>query len=111
MQPQGITTNPAGTILYVGDTRNNRIRAISVNPPTLATLSTELSFVVNHNDKFAIQMWGPTTTTTSWGGSMLLEKAAMVQGGGRTVRISPIRKIPKRKSSRNYTKRCAKKNA
>jgi hypothetical protein len=55
----------------------------SALPPEVShTLSTELSFVVNHNDTFGIQMWGPTTTASSWGGSMLLEKAPMVQGGG-----------------------------
>jgi hypothetical protein len=62
------------------------------------SLSTELSFVVNHNDTFGIQMWGPTTTTSSWGGSMLLEKAAMVQGGGRNVAVPAIPKLRKRSS-------------
>ena len=74
------------------------VAAAGANPAIPATLSTELSFVINHNDKFAIQMWGATTTATSWGGSMLLEKAPMVQGGGRIVPVPAIPKLHKRSS-------------
>jgi hypothetical protein len=87
----------SNSTLYVGS--NNRIRKIVLNPPTPATLSTDLSFVMKDNDTFAIQMWGPTTRATSWGGSMLLEKAAMIQGGGgRSVPVPPIPKLHKRSS-------------
>jgi hypothetical protein len=74
------------------------VAAAGANPAIPATLSTELSFVINHNDKFAIQMWGATTTAASWGGSMLLEKAPMVQGGGRIVPVPAIPKLHKRSS-------------
>jgi DNA-binding beta-propeller fold protein YncE len=98
--PQAITIDSTGTNLYLADSGNNRIRKVIANP-SIPTLSTELSFVMNHNDTFAIQMWGPNTTTTSWGGSMLLEKAPMIQGGGgRSVPVPPIPKLHKRSSIR-----------
>jgi hypothetical protein len=76
------------------------------------TSNAKFSFIMNTGDSFLLQGYGGATqTTTSWGGSIIVEKLPVAQGGGRRVRISPIRRISKRKSSRNYTKKGAKKNA
>ncbi|NDC42565.1 MAG: hypothetical protein EBZ77_13635, partial [Chitinophagia bacterium] len=68
--PNGVAIDTDGNI-YVSS--GGTIRKISPAVPAGATLSTNLSFVVNNNDKFAIQVWAPSTTASSWGGRMLLE--------------------------------------
>jgi len=88
----------------------------TVTPPW--TSNAKFSFIMNSGDSFVLQGYGATLTTTSWAGSIIVEKLPVAQGGGgRRVPVSPIRKLPKRislkvrKSSRIYTKKGAKKNA
>jgi hypothetical protein len=92
--------------------------AQSMGTATPWTSNAKFSFMMNTGDSFLLQGYGTSQTTTGWGGSIIVEKLPVAQGGGgRRVPVSPIRKLPKRtslkvrKSSRIYTKKGGKKNA
>jgi hypothetical protein len=83
------------------------------------TSNSQFSFILNSGDSFLIQGYGTSQSTSSWAGSIIIEKLPVAQGGGggRRATVTPIQKRRKfnslkvRKASRVYTKKGAKKIA
>ena len=78
------------------------------------SLNSKFSFILNNGDSFILQGYGNSlSATTVFGGSLIVEKLPVAQGGRRRVPVSPIRKLPKynslklRKSGKSkvYTKK------
>ena len=70
-QPQGLALGPSGTILYVADTANNRIRAITISTGATTTLAGEGAAAFLDGAGAAAKFNAPTGVAVGTSGTIL----------------------------------------